>query len=194
MLTYTNAFRNFVTAAACVIASVCSVSVSAQRSDFDIKVQVLEEEIRAEVSMFVRASPQRVWDVITDYERAPEFMRDMQLSRILSRSGDTIRVLQKDQVQFGPFTFPVETVKDVRLIQPLRTESRLVSGSMKRYDARTELVPEAGGTRIVYRSQGVPSAMIAPFVTESRVKRETEERFKQVRAEILRREVVAARQ
>jgi hypothetical protein len=65
---------------------------------------------------------------------------------------------------------------------------------MKRYDAKTELIPEAGGTRIVYRSQAVPGAMIAPFATESRVKRETEERFRQVKAEILRRELVATRQ
>lgn len=191
--------RNRVTAAACAFAAcaftfAAPVHAAAPRSDFDVKVRVVEEEIRAEVSLFVRASPRRVWEVITDYERAPEFMRDVQMSKIISRSGDTIRVQQTDQVNFGPFTFPVETVKEVRLIEPSRTESRLVSGSMKRYDAKTEIIPEAGGTRIVYRLQAVAGAMIAPFATESRVKRETEERFRQVRTEILRREVLAAKQ
>ena len=60
-------------------------------------------------------------------------------------SGNTVRVLQRNQVRFGPFAVPVETVRDVRLLAPARLEGRLVSGSMKKYDSVTELIPEAGG-------------------------------------------------
>jgi hypothetical protein len=187
--------RHFITIAA--LALWCGLplrSIASPQSDLDVKVQIVDGEVRADVSLFVRAPLQRVWDVINDYERAPEFMRDVQASRILSRSGDTIRVYQKDQVRFGPFTFPMESVKEVRLFQPTRTESKLVSGSLKRYESRTELVPEAGGTRIHYKSEAVPGGALAGFITESRVKRETEERFRQVQAEILRRQVVASQQ
>jgi len=79
-------------------------------------------------------------------------------------------------------------------VAPLRTESRLVSGSMKTYEATTELVPEAGGTRILVRSHAVPGSALAAFAGESIVKRETEDHFKQLRAEIMRREHVATRQ
>ena len=82
--------------------------------------------------MFVRAPQQRVWDVIADYERAPEYMRDLQVSKVVSRSGDTVRVMQRDQVRFGPFAVPVETVRDIREVEPTKAESRLVSGTMKR--------------------------------------------------------------
>lgn len=167
---------------------------AAGADDLDVSVEIVEGEIRAVASLFVRAPRQRVWDVITDYERAPEFMRSMQVSKIVSRTGDTVRVLQKDQVRFGPLTFPVETVKDVRLVEPRLTESSLVSGSLKRYDARTELVSERGGTRIVYRSLVVPGGVLSGFIGEGNVKRETEERFKALRAEILRREHVAVKQ
>ncbi|HEV7393276.1 MAG TPA: SRPBCC family protein, partial [Burkholderiales bacterium] len=78
--------------------------------DLDVSVEIVDGEIRADVSLFVRAPRQRVWEVINDYDRAPEFMRGLQTSKIISRSGDTLRVYQKDQVRFGPFTFPVETV------------------------------------------------------------------------------------
>ena len=166
---------------------------AAGSSDLDVNVEIADGEIRAEVSLFVRAPRQRVWEVVTDYERAPEFMRSLQSSKVVSRSGDTLRLQQKDQVRFGPFTFAVDTVKDVRLTEPVRTESRLVSGSLKKYDAKMELVSEAGGTRILYRSLAIPGSALAGFVGESSVKRETEERFKQLRAEILRREHVAVR-
>ena len=160
--------------------------------DLDVNIEIVEGEIRAEVFFFVRAPRQRVWEVITDFERAPEFMRNMLASKIVSRSGDTLRVHQKDQVRFGPFTFPVETVKEIRLAEPNMVESRLVRGSLKKYDAKTELMTERGGTRIVYRSLAIPDSVLAGFVGESTVKRETTDRFKQLRAEILRREHIAA--
>ena len=167
---------------------------AADKRDLDVSVEIVDGEIRADVSLFVRATRQRVWEVINDYERAPEFMRGLQESKVISRSGDRLRVFQRDQFRFGPFTFPVETIKDVQLIEPFRTVSRLVSGSIKKYEAMTELVSEAGGTRILYRSVAVPGSMLAGFVGESSVKRETEERFRQLRGEILRREQVALKQ
>ena len=187
--------RNFITIAA--LAFWCGLplpSIAAPPSDLDVKVRIVEGEVRADVSLFVRAPLQRVWDVLSDYEREPEFLRDVQASRILSRAGDTIRLYQKNQVRVGPFTFPLESVKDVRLTEPQRIDSRLVSGSLKRYQARTELIPEVGGTRIVYRSEAVPPDILAGFVSEERVKREAEERFRQVRTEILRRQHLAAQQ
>ena len=160
--------------------------------DLDVQVQILEGgEIQANVTLFVRAPRQRVWDVITDYERAPEFTRDLEVSKVISRAGNSLRVLQKNFVRFGPFSFPIETVRDIRLLAPARVEGRLVSGSMKKYDSTTVLIPEAGGTRIVFRSQAIPDSALAVFAGESFVRRETEAHFRQLRAEILRREHVA---
>lgn len=174
--------------------SVVSPVLAAGKPDLDVNVEIVEGEIRAQVSLFVRATRQRVWEVINDYERAPEFMQGLQASKVISRSGDTLRVFQRDQFRFGPFTFPVETIKDVQLMEPFRTVSRLVSGSVKKYEAMTELVPEGGGTRILYRSVAVPGSVLAGFIGESSVKRETEERFRQLRGEILRREQVATKE
>jgi hypothetical protein len=169
-------------------------ALAAADPDLQVKVQMVGEEIRAQVSMFVRAPRELVWEVITDYERAPEFTRDLLVSRIISRSGDTLRLLQKSKLRYGPFTVPMETVKDIRLVAPLRTESRMVKGSMKKYEATTELVPESGGTRIVVRSLAVSDSVLAAMAGESVVKRETEEGFRQLRAEIMRRERVVGAQ
>jgi carbon monoxide dehydrogenase subunit G len=162
--------------------------------DLDVKVQMVGDEIRAQVSLFVRASRQHVWDVLTDYDRAPQFQPDLLVSKIVRRSGDTLRLFQRTRVRWGPFSVPIETLSDIRLSAPERTEARLVSGSMEKYESITELTPEAGGTRLIFRSQGVAGSALAQLAGESLVKRETEEHFRQLRAEILRREQVAARQ
>lgn len=184
--------RRRILAAAVLLAASSAVSFpAAAQSDLDVNVQMAGEEIRTTVTMFVRAPQQRVWEVLADYERAPEYMRDLQVSKVVSRSANSVRVMQRDQVRYGPFSFPVETVRDIRLQEPVKTESRLVSGSMKKYDATTELVPESGGTRIRYTSVSIPGSALASMAGESLVKRITEDRFKQLRAEILRREIVA---
>ena len=166
-------------------------TASAGPNDIDVKVQIVEQEVRTTVSFFVPAPRQRVWDVVTDYERAPEYMRDVQSVRIVARSGDTLRVAQRDQVKFGPFSIPIDIVRDVKHVEPTRTESHLVSGSFRKYDSEIRLAAEPGGTRVSYRSQTIPDSALAGFAGESTIRKHTEERFRQLRAEILRREHVA---
>lgn len=182
------------TAAAClaVFAFAFFLPASAKEPDLDVKVQIVGEEIRTQASFFVRAPQQRVWDVITDYERAPQYNRDLQVSRVVSRSGEVLKLFQKLQLRYGPFSTAVETLREVRLSAPNRADARLISGSMKKYDSTIELAPEAGGTRVRFRSQAIPDSVWAGFAGESVVREQTEERFRELRAEILRRETHAA--
>ena len=175
-----------------VLAFAFSLPVFAADADLDVKVQIVGEEIRTQASFFVRAPQQRVWEVITDFERAPQYTRDLQVSRVLSRSGEVLRLFQKLLVRFGPFSTAVETLREVRLTAPSRAESHLISGSMKKYDTTTELSPERGGTRVKFRSQAIPDSVWAAFAGEAIVREQTEERFRELRAEILRRENHAA--
>jgi carbon monoxide dehydrogenase subunit G len=185
--------RSLLAALACTSACIAVPAAYAQSDrDLDVQVQIVGDEVQSNATLFVRAPQQRVWDVMTDYERAPEFTRDLQISKVVSRSGNTVRILQKNQVRVGPFAVPVETVRDVKLQAPVKMDARLVSGSMKKFDSSTELIPENGGTRIVFRSQAVLNPMLAGFATESFVKRETETRMKELRTEIMRREHVAS--
>jgi len=100
-------FRTIALALLVVGAAAMAPAHAARESDLDVKVQMVGEEIRATVSLFVRASQQRVWDVISDFERTPEYMPSIVVSKVLSRAGNTLKVLQKDRVRIGPFTIPV---------------------------------------------------------------------------------------
>src|SRR5688572_22925639 len=92
------------------IASFTSIPAAAAPPDLDVQVQMVGEEIRAQVSLFVRASRQHVWEVLTDYERAPLFTPDLLVSKIVRRSGDTLRLFQRTRVRWGPFAVPIETL------------------------------------------------------------------------------------
>ena len=179
--------------AALVFAAGAAIASSAFAgpNDIDVKVQIVDHEVRTAVSFFVPASQQRVWDVVTDYERAPEYLREVQSAKVVSRAGDTLRVVQRDQVKFGPFSIPIDTVRDVKHVEPTRTESHIVSGSFRKYDSEIRLAPEPGGTRVTYRSQTIPESALAAFASEATIKKHAEDRFRQLRAEILRREHVA---
>jgi ribosome-associated toxin RatA of RatAB toxin-antitoxin module len=106
----------------------------------------------------VQAAPAAVWKILTDYERMHEFVPDMRASRVLARVGGKVVV-----EQFG--TAHVLFIKrDIHLIVQV-TETpmsvidiALVTGDMKVYHCRWELVPvpETGGTRIVYSGTLVP--------------------------------------
>ena len=172
--------------------AIATPAPAAPPSDMDVRVQIVDEEVRTTASFFVAAPQQRVWDVITDYERAPQYMREVQSAKIVSRSGDTWRLAQRDQVKFGPFSIPIDTVRDVKHVEPVRTESHLVSGSFRKYDSKIELIPEGNGTRIVYRSQTIPDSALAGFAGESTIRKHTEARFRQLRAEIMRRDRLAS--
>jgi hypothetical protein len=160
--------------------------------DIDVKVRIVGDEFRTYVSLFVPARREHVWDVLTDFERAPQFTPDLEESKVIRRAGDTWRVFQRSRVHWGLFAVPVETLSDIRLSAPERTETRLVRGSMDKHESVTELVPEAGGTRLIFRSQAVPGSVLAHVAGESLVKREAEEHFRHLRAEIMRRQQIAS--
>lgn len=106
----------------------------------------------------VAAAPATVWKILTDYERMPDFVPDMQMSHVLSRNGNHVVV-----EQFGVARF-LFIKRDIHLVvqvieQPMSMiDIGLITGDMKLYNCRWELVPipETGGTRILYSGRLSP--------------------------------------
>jgi carbon monoxide dehydrogenase subunit G len=152
-------------------------------NDINVSVQKFNELLYVRATMHVDAQPAEVWRVLIDYDNASRFMTDVQESRVLQRSGNTWRVLQKTRVQYGPVALPVETVREVRLFEPQRIESRLLSGTLDKADTTTELAVDGAGTRLTYRADLASKNFIPTAVLKS----EAEQRFAQLREEVLRR-------
>ncbi|MES2149640.1 MAG: SRPBCC family protein [Pseudomonadota bacterium] len=139
-----------------------------QKLQVEVKRVAADDQHVYQVSSsgMVQAPPATVWKILTDYERMPEFVPDMQSSKVLSRSGNRVIV-----EQFGTARF-LFIRRDIHLIvlaseQPSTSiEITLVTGDMKVYECHWEIapVPETGGTRISYSGSMVPKFYVPGFL------------------------------
>ena len=107
----------------------------------------------------VQAPLPTVWRILTGYERMEEFVPDLVSCRVLSRNGNEVII-----EQFGTARFLFMS-RSIHLIvrateQPMSSiDIDLISGDMKHYESRWELVPipETGGTRVIYTGRMMPN-------------------------------------
>jgi ribosome-associated toxin RatA of RatAB toxin-antitoxin module len=107
----------------------------------------------------VQAPLPTVWRILTGYDRMEEFVPDLVSCRVLSRNGNEVII-----EQFGTARFLFMS-RSIHLIvrateQPMSSiDIALISGDMKHYESRWELVPvpETGGTRVIYTGRMMPN-------------------------------------
>ncbi len=123
-------------------------------------------DIRA--SGFAHATPERVWQVLTDYERQPDYVPNLLHARILSRNGAEVLLEQDGQSGFFIFHHAIHLQVRVTEKPPSSIEVALVSGDMKRYSARWSISPaeQAGisGIRLDYTGAIEPDFFVPPLV------------------------------
>jgi ribosome-associated toxin RatA of RatAB toxin-antitoxin module len=105
----------------------------------------------------VNAAPAAVWKILTNYERMPEFVPDLKTTKVLSRSGNRAVIEQYGTARFLFLRRAIQLVVQATEEPISAIDINLVSGDMKVYNCRWELVPtETGGTRILYTGKLVP--------------------------------------
>lgn len=143
-------------------------------------------DIRA--SGFAHAAPERVWQVLTDYERQPDYVPNLLRARILSRNGAEVLLEQDGRGGFFMFHRAIHLQVRVTEKPPSSIEVTLVSGDMKRYSARWLLSPaeQAGisGTRIEYTGAIEPDFFVPPLVGNAIVQTDIRKMIEAVIAEL----------
>ena len=139
----------------------CAMPAMAQLPKLEVAVKRVELEgqpiFEVAASGAVRAPPAAVWKILTNYERMPEFVPDLQSTRVLSRTGNRAIVEQYGVARFLFFKRGIHLVVQVVEENQSNIDITLVSGDMKVYQCRWELQPTPeGGTRIVYGGKLVP--------------------------------------
>ncbi|MBE0621778.1 MAG: SRPBCC family protein [Burkholderiales bacterium] len=153
----------------------------------EVSVRMQGDEVFVDVSFHVRVTPQEVWEVMTDYDHATEFISKLEKSVILSRTDEMLLVSQKGTMGWGPFSVPIETVTQVHLTPYTEMQGRMISGNMKKNQSTTRLIADPSGTRVVYHLESIPEVWIPPLIGRALVELETRARFRQLVDEILRR-------
>ncbi len=174
--------------ALCLAVLPAALPLAAEKSDdIAVRVEILGDVVQVDAEVRIAASKQEVWDVLTDFERLPQFISNIVSSKVLSRSAGVVRVAQTGKTSFGPLTFEFQSERELTLAPFEQFESRMLSGNMKRYRGVTRLEAVDGGTRIRFHSEAVPDTAMPLGLGRALIESETREHFHEVRREVLRR-------
>ena len=162
-----------------------------RNSEVEVSVRVDGLEVHVTATLTVDASPQEAWAVLTDFDNMSRFVSNLELSGVVSRQRDVVRVHAKGKARFGPLQFPFESLRELTLTPFERIQSRQITGTLKRFEGVTQITPVPQGTRISYRGDSTSNQSIPLIVGPSFIKSETEEQFHEMQTEILRRRMEA---
>jgi hypothetical protein len=126
------------------------------------------------------------WRVLTEYERYPAFVPDLQSSRTVSRGADRAVVEQRGELRFLWVRMPLEVRYEIREYPPRVVESRATSGSFREMTGRYEVLQNGGVLRVAYTGRLVPDFAMPPLIGTIAVRMNAERQFTAMIEEIER--------
>ena len=155
--------------------------------DIEVKVQIAGENVIVDVILAVPATRQEVWIVLTDFEHMADFVSNLKESKVVSISGDTLKIFQRGSATYGLISFPFESTREIRLIPFDKIRSHMISGNMRKMEGTTQLIDQGGQTRVIYHTDTVQEVWIPPIVGKIFIEHEIREQFRELRNEIIKR-------
>ena len=152
-----------------------------------VKVQKNGDVVTVDAALTIAATPQEVWNVLSDFDHMAGFLHGLDSSRVTSRNGDVWQIEQKGHTSHAGFSFSFESVREVHVRTLESLQSHLVSGTLKKHDTLTQLAADGGGTRVTYHAESVAGVWIPPGLGTSIVEGEVRQQFQDIQAEVLKR-------
>jgi len=141
----------------------------------------------------VTADDATTWDVVTGYDRLPDFIPDMSASHILERNGSDALVQQSGRAGLGPFKQDFSVLWAVHEVPQQSVTAHAVAGDFTRFESAYRLPPDGPGhTRIEYSAVIEPKGGIPPLVGLFVMRSAIRAQFEALLAEIDRRTRVPA--
>ena len=169
------------------------VGSHATQSEEDIQVKVSRhgDIVTVHAQFSAPVSTQQAYAVLTDYNHMTQFLTDLDESRILARTEDSLLVRQAGKVRFGWFNIPFEYVRRVELYPGVRLVSHVVSGSVMKGDATTSLKELNGQTVVTYDSKVTTGYWLSFGIGDTAIASHIQEDLESMRSEMLRRKLSA---
>jgi carbon monoxide dehydrogenase subunit G len=146
--------------------------------------------VKVDVRFNVDAPIETVWQVITDYQNAAQFISNLRSSTETSLATNSVQVEQVGRVGWGILNVDIRTVYKVSL-NPIekKIDSVSVGGDLQTVRMVTELKSKAnGGTLLEYTLVTDPGPWAPLAITEELLKRQARQSFVDLRREILKRD------
>lgn len=154
----------------------------------DIVVNQINENFVIDATLNVPAKLQNVWEVLTDFDRMPDFLSNLTSSAVVKRDGNILLVRQVGIARFGVLSFEFQSEREITLEPKRRIFSRSLSGSYKRMESETRLAASGQSVQVKYHAEVVPDSTLARVFGKQFVYHEFEEQFTLLVDEMKRRE------
>jgi ribosome-associated toxin RatA of RatAB toxin-antitoxin module len=158
---------------------VFSGSVMAQSPKSEVVVKRVnvngEQVFEVTASGAVKAAPEAVWKVLTHYEGMPEYVPDLEKTKVLSRTGNRVIIEQSGVARFLFLSRTIHLVVQAHEEPTSAIDISLVTGDMKVYSCRWQMTPlPDGGTRIDYSGKMVPKFYVPGMLGSNIIRRDIE--------------------
>jgi hypothetical protein len=166
-----------------------SLGSYARQSEEEIQIEVRRhgDIVTVHAQFSAPVSARQAFAVLTDYDRMTQFLSDLDESRILARTKDSLLVRQVGKVRFGWANFPFEYVRRVELYPDVRLISHVVSGSITKGDVTTSLKELNGQTVVTYDSEAIMSYWLPFGIGNTAIASHIQKDLESMRSEMLRR-------
>ncbi len=140
-------------------------------------------------SASVSTAPAQVWQVLTDYERMPEFVPDLETASVLAREDNEVLLDQTGLARLLFLSRPIHLVVRVTEQAPTSIDIALVAGDMKYYVCHWELqaLAPSGGTRVLYSGKLAPAFYVPDLLGPAIVRADVERMMAALVARLERR-------
>lgn len=159
----------------------------AARARVNVEIRRDGDTFRIDATLFAPVPVELAWEVLTDFEHMSQFVPNVRDSRIVSREGPRLTIVQHGLARFGPLDFAFESQRVVELSPRTQIVSRQVRGNMRRLESVTRFTAADGGTKLDYHVDVEPGAWFPGALTERFLVHEIQEQFEMIVEEMLRR-------
>lgn len=173
-----------------VLIACCSpLACAAEEQDGEVVVTAQKKsgEVLIDAYFSVPATQRETWAVLTDFAHMAQFVSNLQVSEVIEKSGDRMKILQKGKTAHGLLSFSFESIREVEMRPYEYIHSHTISGTMKKSEGTTRLVAEGNDTRVTYHSESISGVWIPPLIGTTFIENEVRSQFQDMRKEILRR-------
>lgn len=154
----------------------------------DVEVEYRGGTYFARLAFFVAASPAVVLDVLTDFNHMVGIVPNLESSEILSRRDNVFVVRQRGRADFGPFSFPFESQRQIELLPDGHILARALSGTTKYMHSEMRVKAQDHGSHLDYRLEIVPDHWLPSTIGVRFMRHEIAEQFASLCREMERRQ------
>jgi ribosome-associated toxin RatA of RatAB toxin-antitoxin module len=147
-----------------------------------------EDKMNARIEARVATNCSNAWQVFTDFDAMPRFLPGMEVSKIVSREGGHVTVMQRGRHQFGIFSKHYQSERELTMSEPALIESRSLPGDEMAVVSSTSFTTTKRGGCLIASSATIDLPAWVPGATaEGFIKSLASAQMQAMLAEVKRR-------